>query len=126
MEIGARQCVTCRKIRMLAALVAAVIVTGPHLARSQNQPSSAVRPWQKSRTSGVKGTHIQTPTSILKELKMNPDECPDLSPGAPTKMDAYRVQRNARTIAPVHGGGFCFCGATGNCAFWIYRFHQGK
>src|SRR5207245_1780343 len=93
---------------------------------SQNQPSSAVRPWQKSRTSGVKGTHIQTPTSILKELKMNPDECPDLSPGAPTKMDAYRVQRNARTIAPVHGGGFCFCGATGNCAFWIYRFHQGK
>src|SRR5436190_9818250 len=88
MEIAATQRVNLSKIRMLALIVAAVIVTGPHLARSQNQPSSAVRPWQESRTSREKGTHIQTPTSDTQRAERNLDECPDLFPAALTKMDA--------------------------------------
>src|SRR5229473_6070365 len=80
---------------------------------------------ENARNWGNRGTH-RTPTPILKEIRMSPDDCPDLSPKTNTKVAAYRLRTKSSTIIAAHGRGFCFCGATGNCAFWIYRLHHGR
>src|SRR6266478_9342650 len=41
-------------------------------------------------------------------------------------MDAYRVQNGNETLIAVRGSSTCFCGATGNCEFCVYRSHRGK
>jgi len=82
--------------------------------------------WKEARRPETKGTHIPVPQPILDELEADPGDCADPTPGQTTKMDAYRVQNGNETLIAVRGRSTCFCGATGNCEFWVYRSHRGK
>jgi hypothetical protein len=114
------------KTRLIAFTQGLLLFLSPAPAPSQSRTKSGKPPWQESLATEAKGTQIKIPILLLRELKLDQADCPDISSGATTKMDAYRIRRIRSVLVAVHGRGFCFCGATGNCALWVYRRRQGK
>lgn len=83
-------------------------------------------PWKEPLTPAGKGTQIPVPESILKDLLVRSKDCPDASAWEPTKVDAYPIKRGQLTLIAVWGRSLCYCGATGNCEFWLYELRQGE
>ena len=81
-------------------------------------------PWQESPTSVFKGRQTRVPRSIRRELSESIEDCPYLSDS--TRMNAYRLRSGRTNLLSVHARNLCFCGATGNCAFWIYRKERAQ
>jgi len=98
----------------------------PLLSSPQNSHPSKLPMWKEARRLAAKGTRITVPRLILDELAADPDDCAAPTPGETTKMEAYRVRNGGSYLVAVRGRSSCFCGATGNCEFWVYRSHRGK
>lgn len=98
------------------------------VSMAQAQPSKrTLAPWQESHTIAALGTRIPIPPQILEEVKVNLDSCQfNSSPDEPLKLNAYRIRRKALVLVAVRGSGWCYCSATGNCAFWVYRLRNGN
>jgi hypothetical protein len=48
------------------------------------------------------------------------------SPEELGKLDAYQKKAVGGELIAVWGKSSCYCSPTGNCAFWIFRFKDGK
>jgi|SRR6267143_968182 len=114
------------RLKLLSGSFTLASLLFPALGASQSPLSRSVPRWKEARRPEAKSTHIPVPQPILGELAADPDDCADPTPGQTTKMDAYRVQNGNETLIAVRGRSTCFCGATGNCEFWVYRSHTGK
>lgn len=98
----------------------------PRLCAAQNSHSLRLPMWKEARSPAARGTRIPVPRQILDELAADPDDCAGPTRGETTKMEAYRVQNGGSFLVAVRGRSSCFCGATGNCEFWVYRPQRGK
>ncbi len=114
------------RLKLLSCSFTLASLLFPALGASQSPLSRSVPMWKEAHRPKTKGTHIPVPQPILDELKADPGDCADPTPGQTTKMDAYRVQNGNETLIAVRGRSTYFCGATGNCEFWVYRSHRGK
>jgi hypothetical protein len=95
---------------------------------SENDDLKAMRVSQEARNAEAKGTRLQVPGAILAQVEANPENCTFSDPGESKKLDAYRVAvtPKGRFVIVVWGRSSCYCGATGNCDFWIFRKANGK
>ena len=93
---------------------------------AQTKSSTNEPPWQESVAPAAKGTHIKSPKAILEAIRANPDDCSTPDTLAPISVEAYLYTRNGPKLIAVGGRGSCFCSATGNCAFWLFRYQKGK
>ena len=92
------------------------------LAGRQESPTKAASPWYESLTPAAKGTRVVPPTIILDEITRDSvEDCSDLPSSARSKFDAYRFRGVKVKLLGVWARNACFCGATGNCEFWVYR-----
>jgi hypothetical protein len=82
--------------------------------------------WKETLTSAAKGTRIAVPSSILANIRANPDDCLLPSPAETMKVDAYQKRIGNLVLLAIRGRGSCFCSPTGNCSFWLYRSQDGK
>jgi len=82
--------------------------------------------WKATLTSAAKGTRIPLPKEILGHVKAKPDACTNPSSEEMAKLDAYQKKTANVSLIAVWGKSSCYCSPTGNCAFWIYQFEQGK
>ena len=114
------------KLKNFSVSAIIVVLLLPATVTSQDLPPGCTPMWKEARSLAAKGTQISVPQSILNELAANPDDCSDPAPGQTTKMDAYRVHNGAKALIAVRGNSSCFCSATGNCEFWVYRSHGAK
>ena len=114
------------RLKLLSGSFTLASLLFPALGAWQSPLSRSAPMWKEARRREAKGTPIPVPKPILGELAAGPDDCADPTPGQTTKMDAYRVQNGNETLIAVRGRSTCFCGATGNCEFWVYRSHRGK
>jgi hypothetical protein len=105
------------------SVLAALLV--PAILNCQSPPRSTEALWKESLRPAAKGTRIAVPSSILKETKVDQDEYPMMEKDDEPKVDAYLYRKEGFHLIAVQGRSN-FCGATGNCAFWIYRLHGGK
>jgi hypothetical protein len=92
----------------------------------QNSHAPELPMWKEARSAAAKGTLIPVPKLILDELTAHPDDCGGPIRGKTTDLDAYSVRNGRSFLVAVWGRGNCFCGATGNCRFWVYRFQHGE
>jgi hypothetical protein len=99
------------------------LLTLADASRPQSKPKFR-EPWRESPFSVSKGTRAPLPISVRRELSKGLEDCPDLREAM--RMDAYRTRVGAAYLLSVHARNSCFCGATGNCEFWLYRAHQGR
>src|SRR5216684_7693904 len=114
------------RLKLLSCSFTLASLLFPALGASQSPLSRSVPMWKEAHRPKTKGTHIPVPQPILDELKADPDDCADPTPGQTTKMDAYRVRNGNETLIAIRGRSTCFCCATGNCEFWVYRSRSGK
>ncbi len=82
--------------------------------------------WKETLTPEAKGTRISVPRSIAETIRANPDDCGNPSEQERVKVDGYKLQERNLILISVWGRSSCFCSPTGNCAFWIFRSHNGK
>jgi hypothetical protein len=120
----------CNRTKLLRAnLLPTIIVAGVDLLGSGGLPRmNPVKdqiPWKETLTPAAKGIRIAVPSSILTQVKANPDDCLNPSQEEATKMDAYKLRKGNFLLIAIRGRSSCFCGATGNCAFWLYRYRRG-
>lgn len=107
----------------------------PSLCFSQEAQTKGLPMWKEARRPAAKGTRIPLPLAILKQIeaqKLAPSKTKDV-PEDPcnskerTKLTAYRVALHGRngSGALVRAANFCYCGATGNCLFWVFQATAG-
>jgi len=113
-------------LKLLASILAIGLFSRDAVASPQTINRKSVPPWKESIAPAAKGTHIKPPKKLIEEIRANPDECNCLSPPEMVKVDAYLVRRRGQKLVAIGGRGFCFCGATGNCAFWAFRSQNGR
>jgi hypothetical protein len=94
--------------------------------QQRSSDSGAESPWQESRAPAAKGTPASLPKRVFADLTGDPTTCSDLPRSERWKFNAYVVRKNKSKLLAVWGRTFCFCGATGNCAFWVYRYNKGR
>ncbi len=114
------------KLKSLSRTVPMAMLLLPGLSSLERTPSPRAPMWQEARGPAAMGTRMPVPQPILDELAADPDDCADPTPGQTTKMDAYRVRNGNETLIAIRGRSTCFCCATGNCEFWVYRSRSGK
>jgi hypothetical protein len=98
----------------------------PQSAYSEQLPM-----WKEARKPGAKGTRVRIPKDILAKLisDASGDPTDPCSKEESSKLDAYRVILNSRkpvVAIVVWGRSSCYCGATGNCQFWVFVADHGK
>jgi len=87
--------------------------------------------WKEARTPAAKGTRGSIPPEIQRQIeaaKLAPAETTE-APEDPCnskerrKLTAYRVSLRGRSDRGVliRAANSCYCGATGNCLFWVFR-----
>lgn len=101
------------------------------LAVSQSTRSDQLSMWKEAREPAAKGTRAGIPKDILADLTADAsqDSTDPCSKDESSKMDAYRVVLNSRrpvVAIAVWGRSSCYCGATGNCQFWVFVADHGK
>jgi len=101
------------------------------LAVPQSTRSDQLPMWKEAREPAAKGTRAGIPKDILADLIANAsqDSTDPCSKDESSKMDAYRVVLNSRrpvVAIAVWGRSSCYCGATGNCQFWVFVVDHGK
>lgn len=119
------------------SVAAVVAMLGfPIPGHSQSNPKRTPM-WKEARRPAAKGTRISLPSAILKQIEaehLSPVETRE-EPQDPcnskerAKLTAYRVSlRGRREPADVfvRAANFCYCGATGNCLFWVFRASGGR
>ena len=126
---------TSLKTRAFFFGIGALLLSSLTAGASQSQQLSALPPWQEARRPAAKGTRIPIPKAILKKIlaeKFEPSEYSE-KPEDPcnskerAKVNAYRVslRGDASTDVVVWARNSCYCGATGNCALWIFHASRG-
>jgi len=116
-----------KSMKLTILLLIAVLVCRPSLlVRAERHSENSQVSWKESLTAAAKGTRIALPGSILKDVQADPDECLDPSPDETSKVDAYQRRTRNLVLVAVWGRSSCFCGATGNCTFWLYSSRSGK
>jgi hypothetical protein len=114
------------KLKSLSRTVPMAILLLPATVISLRTSSTHTLVWKEARRPAARGTRMPVPQPILDELAAAPDDCADSTPGQTTKVDAYRVRNGNETLIAIRGLSTCFCTATGNCEFWVYRSRRGK
>jgi hypothetical protein len=114
------------RFKLLSSTVALAAIALPVLGAPQTARSNRSSMWKEARKPAAKGTRTPVPQPILDELSADPDDCASPTPGETTKLEAYRVRSGGSFLIAVRGRSSCFCGATGNCTFWLYRSRRGK
>lgn len=113
----------------LCCAVALASLGFPRLPASQTVGSNRLPMWEEARTPAAKGTQVRLPKDILAKLRPPADLADPCDREESAKIDAYRVVLNFRRPAVaivVWGKGICYCGATGNCQFWVFVTEHGK
>ena len=114
------------KLTVLSTLLWLVFPQFVSLANSQTAQINAEPPWQESRAHAAKGTRIQIPKILRSEVKANSRDCSEIAPEHPIKFDAYELRLKHGRLVVLWGRSSCFCGATGNCIFWVYHFGSDR
>jgi hypothetical protein len=113
----------------LCCAVALASLGFPGLDASQTISSNRLPMWEEARKPAAKGTHVRFPKDILVRLRSAAELIAPCDREESAKIDAYRVTLNSRSPAVAiiaWGRGFCYCGATGNCQFWVFVNDHGK
>jgi hypothetical protein len=113
-------------LKLLRCALALGLSSYDALTSPQTMHRKSVPPWKESLAPAAKGTHITLPKNLIQAIRANPDECNSLSPSDMVKVDAYLVRRRGQKLIVVGGRGSCFCSATGNCAFRVFRYQKGR
>src|SRR5712664_1979055 len=114
------------KLKSLSRTVPMAMLLLPGLSSLERTPSPRAPMWKEACGPAAMGTRMPVPQPILDELAADPDDCDGPTPSETTKLEAYRVRSGCSFLIAVWGRGNCFCGATGNCRFWVYRPHRGE
>lgn len=109
----------------------------PLLGKPKGAQPKRLPMWKEARRPAAKGTRIPLPLAILRQIeaeKLSPVDTKE-EPEDPcnfkerSKLTAYRVSLRGRGEAAdvlVRAANFCYCGATGNCLFWVFRATGGS
>jgi hypothetical protein len=119
------------KLKLLSGTIATASLLFPATGASQQTQSRGLPMWKEARNPAAKGTQVKIPKDILTKLtadvvKGSTDPCDreELS-----KLDAYRIVLNPRrpvVAIAAWGKSSCYCGATGNCQFWVFVVNKGE
>jgi len=113
-------------LKLLAGVLAFGLFSCDAVATPQARHRKSIPPWKESLAPAAKGTQIKPPKKLVEEIKANSDECNSPSPSDMVKVDAYLVRRRGQKLVAIGGRGSCFCSATGNCAFGVFRCQNGR
>lgn len=119
------------RFKLLSCTVALTSLVFPDPGSSLRTRSNQIPVWKEAREPAAKGTRARIPKDILAELTADAsqDSTDPCSKDESSKMDAYRVVLNSRrpvVAIAVWGRSSCYCGATGNCQFWVFVNDRGK
>ena len=112
--------------------LASIVLPWPRVLSAQHIPPSTeevTRFAQKARTEMRAGDPVRVPKRVLREISSEaPTDFPPCGAQERSNVEAHKVPFKSKSIRAlaIRGKGFCYCGATGNCAFWIYRYRSGK
>ena len=117
--------------RLRSPATAFALLAFPVLVYAQSSHSKAMPMWKEARTPAAKGTRGSIPPEIQRQIeaaKLAPAETTE-APEDPCnskerrKLTAYRVSLRGRSDRGVliRAANSCYCGATGNCLFWVFR-----
>jgi hypothetical protein len=106
-------------------------LVSPSLGVSQEAQTKGLPMWKEARRPAAKGTRIPLPAAILRQIeaeKLTDSETTE-KPEDPcnskerAKLTAYLVSLHGRDGSGVlvRAANLCYCGATGNCLFWVFR-----
>ena len=107
------------------------VLIWPHALPAQHTPPSTreVEAFaERARSEAHIGRRRPVPTQILKDvIAMAPDQYDPCDQRERQKLDARPVILRSGVVGglAIQGRGFCYCSATGNCAFWIYQRRRG-
>jgi hypothetical protein len=119
------------RIKFLSCAATLASLFFPLPSASRNRQSTRAPMWKEARSPAAKGTRVRVPKDILANLTAEAveDSTDPCSREESTKMDAYRVVLNSRkpaVVIAVWGRSSCYCGATGNCQFWVFVADHGE
>jgi hypothetical protein len=107
----------------------------PLLGISRGAQSRGLPMWKEARRSAAKGTRIPLPAAILRQIEAEKliDSETTEKPEDPcnskerAKLTAYQVTLYGRDGSGllVRAASLCYCGATSNCLFWVFRAFAG-
>lgn len=111
------------------------LLAPPMMVKPQEAQAKRLPMWKEARRPAAKGTRIPLPLAILRKIeaeKLTDSETTE-KPEDPcnskerAKLAAYRVALNGGTDSDVlvRAVNFCYCGATGNCLFWVFHAVKG-
>jgi hypothetical protein len=104
----------------------------PHLLLAQHTPPSSQeveRFAERARAERNTGKSVHAPDQILHELTGKlADDYVGCDREDRNKLEAHQIilKPNSAALLAIRGQSLCFCGATGNCAFWVYQRRNGK
>jgi hypothetical protein len=109
-------------LKTLSLFVVSALLAS-QLDSRQADDAAALRMSHNARTPAAKGTRIRVPPSVLAKVKADRTDCAMDAPNELQRFDSYRIPLNNKGAVgvAVWGRSSCYCGATGNCAFWIFR-----
>jgi hypothetical protein len=113
----------------LCCAVALASLGFPEFAASQTASPNRLPMWKEARKPAAKGTQVRIPKDLLAKLRADVELTDQCDREESAKIDAYRVVLHSRRPAVAiiaWGKGFCYCGATGNCRFWVFVTDHGK
>ena len=108
-----------------------VALVMPQMVLAQQSPSARdiERFAARARREVIVGIRVRVPDQIFRELSSRaPNDFEPCDPRERSSLAVYRVplaMKGEMGLA-VQGRGFCYCSATGNCAFWVYRKTKGE
>jgi hypothetical protein len=119
------------RFKFLCCTVTLAFLAFPAIAAPQSARSDQLPVWKEARGPAAKGTRARIPKDILAELTADAsqDSADPCSKEESSKMDAYRAVLNSHkpvVAIAVWGRSSCYCGATGNCQFWLFVADHGK
>jgi hypothetical protein len=119
------------RFKFLSCTVTLASLAFPVLGASQTARSTTLPMWKEARKPAAKGTRVRIPKDILDNLTADAveDSTDPCSREESAKMEAYRVAHNSRkpvVSIVAWGKSSCYCGATGNCQFWVLVADHGK
>ena len=110
----------------------AIVLMQPHVTTAQHTPPSAheIETFaERARKEAHVGKPVSLPEQILQELVAQaPDDCLPYDGNVRNKLEAHQLilRPGLQGGVAIQGRSFCYCSATGNCAFWIYQLRNGK
>jgi hypothetical protein len=119
------------KLKLLSGMVAMASLLFPAMGASRETQPKSVLMWKEARSPAAKGIRVRIPKDILARLTSNAveDSTDPCNRKESSKIDAYRVYLSSRKPAVAivaWGRSSCYCGATGNCQFWLFVANHGE